>query len=72
MGQVTTKTLLGERINMKLITEQEKEIYRRAKAIASELGLSTKEYTLYLYRIDDLRFGREKKQHGRARLPAIG
>jgi hypothetical protein len=53
--------LQGERINIKLLTDEEKATYRRAKSLAADRGLTIKNYTLFLYREDDKREKSKKK-----------
>ena len=52
MGRPIIEKLRGERINIKLSTEEERETYRSAKAEAGKQGLTIKRYTLKLYRED--------------------
>lgn len=59
--KVGIEQLRGERINIKLLTEDEKETYRRAKARAAEQRLTMKNYTLLLYHADDARRREHKK-----------
>lgn len=60
MTNVQGERLHGERINIKLLTGEEKATYRRAKSIAADRGLTIKSYTLLLYSEEDTRERKRK------------